>query len=130
MKPVPLALIVLGAFAIIGGGWASFVFPVRTEVVPSRTTSGGRCTDTYRMTLWGRITHHHIHVVWRTNDQTHHGEDAAQSYDEWIEDGGKDWQGRNHGPWTRRARYGAEWANRIDWYIHGRTVTREEWERR
>lgn len=130
MRPTTLALIVTGIALVLAGGVTSFLVPLRTETDGYNTPGGGWSEETYRKTLWGRLTHYRQHVTNSSPDQKPHGEGVRAIADEWIFEGDINWDGERHGRWIMRERNGTSWTERSRWYLHDLEVSQDVWETR
>lgn len=129
MKAATGALIFVGACLFVAGGWATFILPLSTKVDDSSTEVNGLYVITKRTNLWGLALKESVHVRFDSPNQKPDGPGVRDVADEWILEGDLDWSGLRYGPWTLRERRGTEWRARKQWFLDGKAVTREHWDR-
>lgn len=129
MKPAAIVLIAVGTVALAVGTWVSVIVPVRVVSESHLTPSGGTFVISYQLNVWGKTLGYKDHVTYASPEMKPHGEGVGAIADERIFAGAYDLSERKHGAWVRQSRFGTQWKEETEWYIHGEPVTREEWER-
>lgn len=124
MKPRTLAARIAFA-ALIIGIWASVALPFNTEQRTSSRYGRGEVTSDITFNFWGQPLRSIDSRTVLVNDLG----GAKPKELEVVEAGAFPGFQRN-GPWTQRARMaGGEWITTTRWYLRGKEVSREDWER-